>query len=151
MCTAVARVYTTTAPKHSVWTYRHTGAVCVVRDSARHSYFLRLFCLRRAELVWQEEIYINFVITRTKKWLLTFEGRNNMVALSFVEPLEAKMFFKITIMSINRVNRRNQKQLSRGQMVLPGDIKPPVARKPASTIGGRSRRLKITKVNLHKF
>lgn len=75
MCTAVAKLFTTEGPAHNVWHKRQTGALCFVRDSSKRSYFIRLYCLVKCELVWEEEMYDAIYINQSKEWLLDFEGR----------------------------------------------------------------------------
>lgn len=75
MCTAVAQLYTTEPPAHSIWIKRNTGALCFVRDSSKRSYFMRIYCLIKNELVWEEEIYESIFINKSKEYLLDFEGR----------------------------------------------------------------------------
>lgn len=75
MCTAVAQLFTTEPPAHSIWTKRNTGALCFVRDSSKRSYFIRIYCLLKNELVWEEEVYESIYINKSKEYLLDFEGR----------------------------------------------------------------------------
>ena len=75
MCTAVAQLYTTEQPAHSIWIKRNTGVLCFVRDSSKRSYFIRVYCLLKNEMVWEEEIYDSIYINKSKEYLLDFEGR----------------------------------------------------------------------------
>lgn len=108
MCTAVAKVYATEAPAHAAWLHRHTGVLCFVRDSSRRSYFMRLFCLVRGELVWEEEIYEAIYLNMSKEWLLDFEGRDNLVALDFAAEAEASAFYKTATQTIANRSKRRQ-------------------------------------------
>lgn len=119
MCTAVAKVYTTEAPAHAAWLHRHTGVLCFVRDSSRRSYFMRLFCLVRGELVWEEEIYEAIYLNMSKEWLLDFEGRDNLVALDFAAEAEASAFYKTATQTI--ANRSKRRQVTNSKSSTGGD------------------------------
>lgn len=75
MCTAVAQLYTTESPAHSIWIKRHTGVVAFIRDSSKRSYFIRVYCLLRNELVFEEEMYEQIYLNKSKDYLVDFEGR----------------------------------------------------------------------------
>lgn len=74
MCTAVVQLFTTEAPAHSAWTKRLNGVLCFVRDSSKRSYFMRIYCLLKNELVWEEEMYESLYINKSRDFLLSFEG-----------------------------------------------------------------------------
>lgn len=74
-CTTVAQLYQTEGPTHSRWMKKHTGALCFVKDNAKRSYYARMFCLMKHEVVWEQEMYDTIEISRVKPYLLTFEGQ----------------------------------------------------------------------------
>lgn len=74
-CTAVVQLYQTEAPNHSKWLKKHTGALCFVKDNSKRSYFARMFCLIKHEIVWEQEMYDTIEILKIKPYLLTFEGQ----------------------------------------------------------------------------
>lgn len=74
-CTTVAQMYTTEGPSHSRWIRKHTGALCFVKDNAKRSYYCRIYCLVKHELLWEQEMYDTIDIARTRPYLLTFEGQ----------------------------------------------------------------------------
>lgn len=75
MATAVVQLYTTESPAHSLWIKRTTGIACFIRDSTKRSYFVRVYCLLKNELFWEEEMYESIYINKSKEYLLDFEGR----------------------------------------------------------------------------
>lgn len=81
MSTAVVQLFTTNAPAHSIWIKRLTGVLCLVRDSSKRSYFMRIYCILKNELVWEEEMYDSILINKPREFLLTFEGRVNNIFL----------------------------------------------------------------------
>jgi neural Wiskott-Aldrich syndrome protein len=74
-CTTVAQLYQTEGPTHSRWIKKHTGALCFIKDNGKRSYYCRMFCLKRHEVVWEQEMYDTIDIARTRPYLLTFEGQ----------------------------------------------------------------------------
>ena len=74
MCTAVAQLFITEPPAHSHWKKRNTGALCFIKDSAKRSYYCRLYCLLRNELVWEQEMYDSIDITLPRPYLINMEG-----------------------------------------------------------------------------
>lgn len=74
MCTVIAEVYQTTQPAHSMWNKHSVGALCFEKDYTKKSYFFRLYCLVRHQLVWEQEIYRHMNIALVRPFLLSFEG-----------------------------------------------------------------------------
>lgn len=75
MSTAVVQLFTTSPPTHTVWRKRLTGIACFVRDSAQRSYFVRIFCLARQELYWDEQMHRSTVVEKPREFLVSFEGK----------------------------------------------------------------------------
>lgn len=104
LCTAVVQLYTTEQPAHSIWIKRNTGVLCFVRDSLKRSYFMRLYCLLKNELVWEEEMYESIFVNKSKEYLLDFEGRvcvlsahisNDLFALILKRSFQLKLIYKL--------------------------------------------------------
>lgn len=83
MSTAVIQLYTTEAPAHSAWIKRLNGVACFVRDPTRRSYFIRIFCLTKHELIWEEEMYESIIINKSREFLICFEGQVSHEILSY--------------------------------------------------------------------
>lgn len=125
-CTAIAQLFQAGPPTYRHWMKRHTGVLCFVKDNAKRSYYFRLYCLLKHEMVWQHEIYEEIEISRVKPFLLTFEGhvrfsmiidcqfvdlkplftQNTMIAFNFAFIDEAENFLYISTSTIERRNRR---------------------------------------------
>lgn len=75
MSTAVIQLYTTEAPAHSAWHKRMSGMACFVRDSSKRSYFIRVYCMAKHELVWEEEMYDSIIVSKPREFLISFEGQ----------------------------------------------------------------------------
>lgn len=74
LCTAIVELYHSNQSTHSAWEKISVGALCFEKDYEKRSYFFRLYCLMRHELVWQQEIYRNLNLSLSRSYLLTFEG-----------------------------------------------------------------------------
>lgn len=75
MSTAVVQLFTTEAPAHSAWLKRMSGIACFVRDSSKRSYFIRVYCMVKHELIWEEEMYDSIIVSKQREFLITFEGQ----------------------------------------------------------------------------
>lgn len=75
MSTAVVQLFTTEAPAHSAWMKRLSGIACFVRDSSKRSYFIRVYCMAKHELIWEEEMYDTIVVGKPREFLINFEGQ----------------------------------------------------------------------------
>ncbi|XP_070503678.1 actin nucleation-promoting factor WASL [Chironomus tepperi] len=124
-CTTVAQIYQTETP-HTRWLKRYTGALCFVKDNSKRSYYARMFCLIKHEMVWEQEMYDTIEINKVKPYLLTFEGQDGMVALNFAFEDEAEAFLSTAINTVQSRNRRREERRSRVR-------KEPPARPPPIT------------------
>lgn len=70
----VVQLFVTDPPDHSTWRRSDAGVLCLVKDNQQRSYFFRLYCLSRCEMVWEHEVYNSMVYKCPKLWLHTFEG-----------------------------------------------------------------------------
>lgn len=75
MSTAVVQLYTTDGPAHSAWNKNRTGIACFVRDSSKRSYFIRIYCMVKHELAWEEEMYDSINVSKPREFLICFEGQ----------------------------------------------------------------------------
>ncbi|XP_055313084.1 actin nucleation-promoting factor WASL-like isoform X2 [Sitodiplosis mosellana] len=113
MSTAVVQLFTTEAPAHSAWSKRLSGIACFVRDSSKRSYFIRVYCMAKHELVWEEEMYDTIVVGKPREFLINFEGQDCMVALSFASDAEANIFYRtVTATIANRSKKRRSRKFS---------------------------------------
>ncbi|KAG5671604.1 hypothetical protein PVAND_001797 [Polypedilum vanderplanki] len=109
-CTTIAQLFQTEPPFYRKWMKKHTGVLCFVKDNAKRSYYLRMYCLINYQMVYEQEIYDNIEICREKPYLITFEGQDGMIALNFAFEREAESFYKILT---STVERRNQRKMDR--------------------------------------
>ncbi|MEQ2222496.1 hypothetical protein ILYODFUR_026974 [Ilyodon furcidens] len=74
------------------WHRLDCGVVCLIEDMSVQSYFLRLYCVQRAKLLWEQELYIPFKYTASRAYFYTFSGENHQVGLNFANESEAEEF-----------------------------------------------------------
>ncbi|XP_063767597.1 actin nucleation-promoting factor WAS [Eleginops maclovinus] len=87
------------------WTWLGCGAVCLIEDTYIHTYFLRLYCVKHATLLWEQELYIPFKYTAPCKFFHTFPADGNQVGLNFANEAEAEEF----LLSVEAVQRDQEK------------------------------------------
>lgn len=75
MSTAVIQLFTTEAPTHSTWVKRLSGIACFIKDSSKRSYFIRVYCMIKHEMVLEEEMYETILINKPREFMITFEGQ----------------------------------------------------------------------------
>nr|BAN20675.1 wiskott-aldrich syndrome protein [Riptortus pedestris] len=90
MVTTVVELYTTGGPSSGEWQLRETGVLCFVKDSAKRSYFFRLYCPVRRKLLWEHEIYNNIDYLTPTPFLHTFEAENCIAGFNFASEEEGK-------------------------------------------------------------
>lgn len=74
------------------WSCLGCGALCLVEDETIHSYFLRLYSVKHAKLLWEQELYIPFKYTAARMFFHTFPGDDHQVGLNFANETEAEEF-----------------------------------------------------------
>ncbi|KAM4588571.1 actin nucleation-promoting factor WAS [Odontesthes bonariensis] len=74
------------------WRYLDCGVICLTEDdSTTRSYFLRLYCVKRAKLLWEQEIHIPFKYTAARPYFHTLLA-DVQVGLNFENETEAEEF-----------------------------------------------------------
>ncbi|XP_014905777.1 wiskott-Aldrich syndrome protein isoform X2 [Poecilia latipinna] len=74
------------------WHRVDCGVVCLVEDTSLQSFFLRLYCVQRAKLLWEQELYIPFKYAASRAYFHTFPGEAHQVGLNFANESEAEEF-----------------------------------------------------------
>ncbi|CAK6955595.1 neural Wiskott-Aldrich syndrome protein isoform X1 [Scomber scombrus] len=74
------------------WNCLACGVVCLIEDQSVHSYFLQLYCVKRAKLLWEQEMYIPFKYTATHTFFHTFPADGHQAGLNFANEAEAEEF-----------------------------------------------------------
>ncbi|XP_032406420.1 wiskott-Aldrich syndrome protein isoform X1 [Xiphophorus hellerii] len=74
------------------WHRVDCGVVCLIEDTSLQSFFLRLYCVQRAKLLWEQELYIPFKYAASRAYFHTFPGEADQVGLNFANESEAEEF-----------------------------------------------------------
>lgn len=77
---------------HLGWTCAACGVLCIIKDTSVDSYFLRLYCVKRAELLWEQELYIPFKYTASRTYFHTFPADGHQAGFNFANETEAEEF-----------------------------------------------------------
>lgn len=91
------------------WLKQCTGALSLVKDSNKRSYYCRIYCLMRNELVWEQELYSTIEFKQPRPYLITFEGEIGHFALNFAAKEEAEHFFRFATKMMESRQRRRQR------------------------------------------
>ncbi|XP_008282022.1 neural Wiskott-Aldrich syndrome protein [Stegastes partitus] len=86
------------------WICLDCGVVCLVEDESRHSFFLRLYCVKRAKLLWEQELYIPFTYTAARTFFHSFPADGNQMGLNFANENEAEEFHLTVDAACEKIN-----------------------------------------------
>ncbi|XP_026801431.2 actin nucleation-promoting factor WAS isoform X1 [Pangasianodon hypophthalmus] len=92
---AVVQLYlanTACKGKKSEWQIHSCGVVCLVQDKKLHSTFIRLFCVKKAKLLWEQELYTPFTYSTPRPFFHTFPSDECWAGLNFSDEDEASRF-----------------------------------------------------------
>ncbi|KAG9277180.1 uncharacterized protein si:dkey-197j19.6 isoform X1 [Astyanax mexicanus] len=94
-CSVVQLFMATAACKgqKSEWKYHSCGVVCLVQDRKLHSSFIRVFCVKKAKLLWEQELYTPFQYSAPCPFFHTFPGDECQTGLNFTDEEEAGLFY----------------------------------------------------------
>ncbi|XP_049439878.1 neural Wiskott-Aldrich syndrome protein [Epinephelus fuscoguttatus] len=98
-------VATETEGERPGWSCLGCGAVCLIEDTFIHSHFLRLYCVKRAKLLWEQELYVPFQYAATRTFFHTFPADGHQVGLNFANEAEAGEF----LLAVEAVQRNQEK------------------------------------------
>ncbi|XP_047102964.1 neural Wiskott-Aldrich syndrome protein-like [Schistocerca piceifrons] len=132
LASAVIQLFVSDPPDHSSWRKYDAGVLCLVKDNSRKSYFFRLYCLTRKQMVWEHEVYKGFDYKTLRPFLHSFEGEDCMVGFNFANEEEASLvktvlFEKLEARKQHKARRSHTSPQSRQVNVhqtgplLPGD------------------------------
>ncbi|XP_076870708.1 uncharacterized protein LOC143521582 isoform X2 [Brachyhypopomus gauderio] len=92
---AVVQLYLATSPREgqkSQWEIYSCGVLCLVRDRKLNSTFMRLFSVKRAKLLWEQELYTPFEYSTPCHYFHTFPSDDCRAGLNFANEEEACRF-----------------------------------------------------------
>ncbi|XP_026202644.1 neural Wiskott-Aldrich syndrome protein isoform X2 [Anabas testudineus] len=87
------------------WSCVGCGVVSLIEDESIHSHFLRLYCVKSAKLLWEQELYIPFQYTATRTFFHTFPADGYQVGFNFANETEAEEFH----LEVKAIQRKQEK------------------------------------------
>uniref|UniRef100_A0A8C8RLE1 Actin nucleation-promoting factor WAS n=1 Tax=Pelusios castaneus TaxID=367368 RepID=A0A8C8RLE1_9SAUR len=111
LATSVAQLYLAMPPNSQVWSKQGCGALCLVKDNPRRSYFIRLFDLKQAgRLMWELELSSQLVYSTVRAYFHTFPGDQCQVGLNFADEAEARTFHMLVEEKVQKQQQRMEKR-----------------------------------------
>ncbi|XP_043565079.1 WASP like actin nucleation promoting factor a isoform X2 [Chiloscyllium plagiosum] len=108
LSSAVVQVFA--AERSSHWTKKCCGVACLIKDNPQRSYFIRVYDIKDGRLMWEQEMYNNFVYNPSRSYFHTFIGDANQIGLNFASEEEARRFKFAVSDIIGRRQRRTEKR-----------------------------------------
>uniref|UniRef100_A0A2S2R129 Neural Wiskott-Aldrich syndrome protein n=1 Tax=Sipha flava TaxID=143950 RepID=A0A2S2R129_9HEMI len=105
---AVVQFFSTDSPESIEWRQKNFGILSFVRDPNRKSYYFRLYCPIRHQLLWEHEMYNGLQYQSPAKFFHCFEAEECIVGFNFASEDEAATFEE-TITNLQK--RRREKRL----------------------------------------
>ncbi|MBN3306591.1 WASP protein, partial [Amia calva] len=94
------------------WSLQHCGVICFVKDNPKRSYFIRLYDIKEGKMIWEQELYNQFIYLTPTPYFHTFPADDCQVGLNFADEFEANNFQNHLEDKINqRLNRQEKRQL----------------------------------------
>jgi len=128
LCTTPAQLFSC-PPNQQQWQKHKVGVACFVKDNQLKSYFIRIIDLMKHAIVWEQELYNQFVYTAPRPYFHTFEADKFVAGINFADHQEAA-YFK-TIIEEKLVAKQQRKNERRATQVRRNTV-----RQPASGNGG---------------
>ncbi|XP_066522343.1 uncharacterized protein si:dkey-197j19.6 [Hoplias malabaricus] len=97
---------TTSDGQKSEWKSHSYGVACLVQDRKLGSSFIRLFCVKKAKLIWEQELYTPFEYLAPCPYFHTFPGDDCRIGLNFSDEEEAAHFYASVQKCIKRTRAK---------------------------------------------
>ncbi|CAH1724118.1 actin nucleation-promoting factor WASL-like [Aphis gossypii] len=104
---AVVQFFSTDGPEGTEWRQKNFGILCFVRDPNRKSYYFRLYCPIRHQLLWEHEMYNGLLYQSPTKFFHCFEAEECIVGFNFASEDEATLFEE-TVINLQRKKREKR-------------------------------------------
>ncbi|XP_055882892.1 actin nucleation-promoting factor WASL-like isoform X2 [Biomphalaria glabrata] len=129
LATGVVQLYLADQPDSTRWNKRCCGVACFVKDSSKKSFYIRVYDIKKQQLIWEQELYNNIVYKAPREYFHTFEADSCQAGLNFASEDEAVKFKKaIDNKLMDRQRRKNEKGRRRQNTIQqkpPNDISRP--------------------------
>ncbi|EDV27225.1 uncharacterized protein TRIADDRAFT_54960 [Trichoplax adhaerens] len=117
-------------PNPSSWTKKCTGVLCLVKDYAVKSYFLRVYSPVGKTLLWEQEIYLNFQYKKSTEYFHTFQAHDCTAGFNFADTDEAASFY-LTL--TNKLKLKKEKNATVSRSKQKNKHQQPISNKPLDT------------------
>uniref|UniRef100_UPI00358E0F61 actin nucleation-promoting factor WASL-like n=1 Tax=Myxine glutinosa TaxID=7769 RepID=UPI00358E0F61 len=127
LASAVVQLYTSGPSSSRQWNKTHCGVACFVKDNPQRSYYIRIYNVKEAAKIWEQEMYNQFCYITPRPYFHTFEANDYQAGLSFADEQEAAAFFAIVHekMQLRHQRKQERKQAQKQQSVrAPGGAPP---------------------------
>ncbi|XP_050537126.1 actin nucleation-promoting factor WASL-like [Daktulosphaira vitifoliae] len=152
---AVVQLFSTDSPESTDWRQKNFGILSFVRDPNRKSYYFRLYCPIRHQLLWEHEMYNGLQYQISAKFFHCFEAEECIVGFNFASEDEATNFEEavIGLQKKRRVKRLEQRNKAHNNQ---NNIHQPIATNnamygPQTQINGKVRKNKAKNSKNKKY
>ncbi|KAK9500929.1 hypothetical protein O3M35_002091 [Rhynocoris fuscipes] len=115
LATTVVELYATSGRDNDEWHRLETGVLCLVKDNSRRSYFFRLFCPIRRQLLWEHEVYNNLQYLALTPYLHSFEAEDCITAFNFANEDEGAQLQNVLLQKLEYKKQRRLEKKQRSQ------------------------------------
>ncbi|PSN53243.1 hypothetical protein C0J52_07988 [Blattella germanica] len=120
LATGIVQLFVAELPDCSSWRRKDAGILCLIKDSLRRSYFFRIYCLSRNQMVWEHEVYNSLEYKSPKTWFHTFEGEDCIVAFNFSSEEDANRIENVLNEKLQARRRRIERRSRAFESSEPG-------------------------------
>uniref|UniRef100_A0A069DUK1 Putative actin regulatory protein n=1 Tax=Panstrongylus megistus TaxID=65343 RepID=A0A069DUK1_9HEMI len=115
LATTVVELYATSGRDNDEWHRLETGVLCLVKDNSRRSYFFRLFCPLRKQLLWEHEVYNNLQYLALTPYLHSFEAEDCITGFNFANEDEGAQLQNVLLQKLEYKKQRRLEKKQRSQ------------------------------------
>ncbi|KAK3608351.1 hypothetical protein CHS0354_030806 [Potamilus streckersoni] len=124
LASAVVQLYLSEPPSHQHWNKKTCGVACFVKDNPKRSYYIRIYDIKKGQMLWEQELYNQFIYKTPREYLHTFEADNCQAGLNFASEDEANKFKTVVQGKLfERQRKKHEKKLQQKQST---NTSPPV-------------------------
>nr|XP_014353365.1 PREDICTED: wiskott-Aldrich syndrome protein [Latimeria chalumnae] len=127
LVTTVVQLYLALPHSSNCWSKQFSGVACFVKDNPKRSYFIRIYDLKEGKMMWEQELYNQFVYSAPTPYFHTFPSDESQAGLNFTHQEEASDFLNLVE---EKIQKRKQTRHERR-----GNVPPPL---PPDNVDRRS-------------
>ncbi|GFR59154.1 neural Wiskott-Aldrich syndrome protein [Elysia marginata] len=115
LATGVVQLYLADQADRNRWSKRCCGVVCFVKDSSKRSFYIRVYDIKKQQMIWEQELYNQFQYKYPRDYFHTFEGDNCQAGLNFASEDEA-LKFKTAV--LKKLEERQARRLDKKRQTM---------------------------------